>query len=695
MHYGMRDVIDVAGYRAAFPAPSSAPKTFRESFDGLMGFYDTHPYDVACFDLRTKTFAAKETLLRYTDVFAAPNYAKLDFGGNDVYYCFITSQTAQNNYTSIFTFEIDWFHTIQCVYETMPKLRQGYVLRDNKHKIIQHDKYGGGYYGEIQVGRGAETPQLFDLKEIENVVTYHTKDVNFLENDEVYFVKAVMSEPSFALNIDNQDITISGLKAGYNGLYTVFLPLFRSGDDTHFVLYYNESGLSLGGQAGGFGSAFKVIRAIATAPSCVSIEVLPEVPTFKSVARVTKDVGGTPTTFVKVVFSASVIGTQSYKTSDGTPPLVQVTTDVFLGQSTISTADFEPVFSVSTDILDRFNAPKYSNMFDTELVAQGQTAVPKAIDYDHKKQRSEIPFEPKFAQPQYCDIVFTDNQGAAFTLDLLQKGALKQGLKVVCDYNGTNNKRKFYIDGVGGDHGKKYCAVGQTVSAMPLVNDALIDYLNTNKNQMQAGLALAKRGAIVSGVTAGLGAIGGATVAAAKGNVVAAGGSIIGGVLGIGKSILQYDNTLQQHDAQIADLKEQANGVELKAGNNAEFDIADGNGNIKRYKWVPSASDKKRLVEYFHRNGYTVGEWQSDISLDTMYYFDYLQVQDIEFYKTGTNADYEYSSDKPRQMPIECEKYIRDLFAGGVRIWHGRRDGGIYNNPTFFKTSYLNTAKEY
>lgn len=695
MRYGMADVIDVTGYREAFPAKASG-KSYRESFDELMGFYGMSPIETKCADMRTRTFVINDTALTYYSVAQARNYARLEID-NHIYYIFITGAVQQNSNATLYSFEVDWWHTWICYRGKLPKLYEGYVVRDNKHKIIRHAKYGGGYYGEIEVGQGAETPQLFDLKEVESVVTYHTKGVDLLENDEVYFVKAIMSEPSFTINIDNQSVTISGLKSGYNGLYTVFLPLFRSGDDTQIVAYYEEGGLLIGGQVLGFDSAFKVVRAIATAPPCVSIEVLPEVPAFKSVARVTEDIDGTPIKSIKVVFSASAIRGEWHKTSDGTPPLVQVTTDVFMGQPSIATADFKPVYRFTSDPYDFFNAPKYSNIFDTEIIAQGQTSITKAIDYDHKNLRKEIPFEPKLAQPQYCDIVFTDNQGATFTLDMTQKGALEKTLKVVCDYNGTNNKRKFYIDGVGGDNGKKYCAIEQTVSAMPLVNDALIDYLNANKNQMTTGLALAKRNMIVSNVTTGLGAIGSAIgLTAATGNTVAAGGAIIGGLFQMGKNALQYDNTLQQHEAQIADLKEQANSVELKSGNNAEFDIADGNGIIKRYKWTTSQRDRERLVEYFHKNGYAVGEWQTNISLDTMYYFDYIQAQDINFYVSGSVRDDEMTqSSQPASMPYECEAYIRNLFARGVRIWHGRRDGDGYNAPALFKTPYLNTAKEY
>lgn len=143
-------------------------------------------------------------------------------------------------------------------------------------------------------------------------------------------------------------------------------------------------------------------------------------------------------------------------------------------------------------------------------------------------------------------------------------------------------------------------------------------------------------------------------------------------------------------EAQTADLKEQVKTVESKAGNNAEFDLQADNGRIVRQIWSVDDNDRKRLAEYFHRNGYAVGEYQTDISLDTMYYFDYIQATDINFYAAKNESEEQgrYMWNKP------CDDYMRALFARGVRIWHGRRKAEHFP-VQLFNTSYLNTAKEF
>ena len=43
----------------------------------------------------------------------------------------------------------------------------------------------------------------------------------------------------------------------------------------------------------------------------------------------------------------------------------------------------------------------------------------------------------------------------------------------------------------------------------------------------------------------------------------------------------------------------------------------------------------------------------------------------------------------------ECDEYIRNMYAKGVRIWHGRCPDSAQLKPQIFITPYLNTAKEY
>ena len=258
--------------------------------------------------------------------------------------------------------------------------------------------------------------------------------------------------------------------------------------------------------------------------------------------------------------------------------------------------------------------------------------------------------------------------------------------------------------------GRRFFAVNDKMNGYPLVNDAYIDYMNGRRDQIINGLAVTKAvgianavsGAIESNVNASLSILGGIyTAGSGANNAGASGGSqVVRGVANYTSSLTgNVINGIQSaliaqwnYDAQVADLKEQANSVEAAKGNNAEFDVIEGNGAIVRQVWRCSEKDTRRLVEYFHRYGYAVGEMPNNIQLNTMYYFDYLQVSDIKF-----ATDYQ-------SLPTNyqffgafrgngAEEYIRKLFANGIRIWHGRKEA-TNGTPQLFSTAYLNTTTD-
>lgn len=695
MRYGMADVIDVTGYREAFPAKASG-KSYRESFEELMGFYGMSPIETKCADMRTRTFVISDTPLSVYSVAHARNYARLEVD-NDIYYVFITSQAQQNSNATLYSFEIDWWHTWVCEREALPKLYEGFVVRDNKHYITTHnDVTSSKFYKLIEVGRGAESVNLFDLQELESAYHYSSVEAGTTPDADNHFfwAKITFSEPP--ATIEGYDL--SNLYPSTNGLYTVFMPLLQihplSTGATLGAIYYSSNGTEeIGMSFATLDDAFKLINRVAVNPKCVSIEIVADIPVIKSDYDGDVDLGGVTVKAVKVVVNVPYQSSNVHK-KENNPPIFQFDTSWGLISDNIvkATLNGHRIEAQSeADILGILNTPRYTNTFYPNFSISDARQ-----HYKHTALRTDHYVEPKLAQPQFSKVIFTDNQGGTFEADTNQKGAIEGDVVKVCDYNGTNTKSKFYLDGYAGDKGKRYAGVNQKVSALPLINDALVDYLNANKNQMTTGLAIAKRNAVLGGVAAGVGGVVGAATAGVKGSALGVLGSIAGAAAGIGKAVIEVDNITQQHNAQIADLEDQARTVDSVSGNNAEFDLVDANGEIMRYIWTPSQRDRARLVEYFHKNGYAVGEWQSDISLDTMYYFDYIQAQDIDFYVSGiVREDANTQSTQPAAMPYECEVYIRNLFARGVRIWHGRRDGDGYVAPALFKTPYLNTAKEY
>lgn len=715
MRAGMQDIIDLKGLKENTKLYDGVTVGFSDPFDVLMGFKQYYPTDTNHFQYKTPPFYVVPDMNKRCFAIQNDNFLDNPFGSNEIcfnyfkaiisytdgsntiFYGFVTSQTQMNTANAmLFTFEIDWAHTSQLLYKLNNAIRQpfdikqAYVARDNKHHITKHyDEIGALYTGEIAVGRGAENVRMFDLQELEAQTPYHPEDCRMLPDDEMRFVKVTFSKDNTTFKFNNNDITLAQMQAGYNGLYSVFMPLFKASDGRAIIFYYNNTAAEadlIGATAFSPRYTFDLLHAIALCPDTVSIELVNEMPCIKKVQR------GTVDNFdvVNVIFdNVSVI--MNGKTP-GTPPLFAIDTISGYGLTPKSKSTFMPFTPASASVLEFYNAPKQTCLFRTYAQAEGQSAVIKGDGYNHEEKRSDEPFEPKLAQPQFSNIEFTDNQGATFNVDLTQKNSINPVLTVVSDYNATINKRKFYLDGYANDHGKRYCAVAQKVSAFPLINDALIDYLNANKNQMTTGLALAKRNFIVGEVGALVGGVTGMAAGAAKGNPLAVAGAGVGAIAGAVKTGLNYDATLQRHDAQIADLKEQARSVESVAGNNAEFDIADSNGTIMRYKWTPSKRDRERLVEYFHRHGYAVDEIQQDVSTDTMYYFDFIQCSDIIF---GQEKNDKFTTLEEYIMFKECDEYIRNMYAKGVRIWHGRCPDSAQLKPQIFITPYLNTAKEY
>lgn len=696
MRYGMTDVIDVTGYREAFPAKASG-KSYRESFDELMGFYGMSPIETKCADMRTRTFVINDTALSYYSVAQARNYARLEID-NNIYYIFITGAVQQNSNATLYSFEVDWWHTWICERGELPKLYEGFIVRDNKHYITTHnDVTSSKFYKLIEVGRGAENVNLFDLQELESAYHYSSVEAETTPDTDnhFYWAKITFSESPGTI----EGYNLSNLRASTNGLYTVFLPLLQihapyATSTPLGAIYYASNGTTeLGISYSNLDAIYSLINKISISPKCVSIEIVTDIPVIKSDYDGDVALGGQTVRLVKVIVNVPYNSSDVYK-KENNPPIFQFDTrwDLLSDNIAKSTLNGHRIKAQSeADILGILNTPRYTNTFYPNFLINDARQ-----HYKHTALRTEHYVEPKLAQPQYSKVIFTDNQGGTFEADTNQKGAIDGDIVKVCDYNGTNTKSKFYLDGYAGDKGKRYCGINQKVSALPLINDALVDYLNANKNQMTTGLAIAKRNAILGGVAAGVGGVVGAATAGAKGSALGVLASLGGAAAGIGKAVIEVDNITQQHNAQIADLEDQARTVDSVSGNNAEFDLADANGEIMRYIWTPSQRDRARLVEYFHKNGYAVGEWQSNISLDTMYYFDYIQAQDINFYVSGSvRDDANTQSAQPAAMPYECEVYIRNLFTRGVRIWHGRRDGDGYVAPALFKTPYLNTAKEY
>lgn len=717
MRAGMQDVIDASGYALRKTGQKNQTRT---EFDKLMGFDQTGALidSDATVDMRAKRFVVNRPFFYAGDTTRGFNYVKIvtDITNYDivdaptqseVFYAFITSITPNNSQSITCTFEIDWWHTFVCNNERLPYIYECYVVRDNIHTVATDaTSEKAATYLAVDCGRGKEDIVPYEMATLESEAPYEYALANLstFSDRDIRWIRFTFSQTNIATELFANGIYAQRDELG-TGLVYAFLPLIPRG--TYKYVKQVMGGATIGSNYDNYLKYTNgLTRALTLTPSCVSVELIPSAPFISKVDSLQTAQGNLG---IEITYDTTVV--------EGITPSAELLKDkIWLIQTGMDDEHILPkqsTYKIGVQY-DAKNSPSYTRYFSGESLTK----------YSHNNLRATTPIEPKLGQPQYSKTVITDNCGGSFAFDPCEPNGDLEKIQVVADYTGSTFKRKWYLS--DGDEayymhdykGRRYFGVNDKMNGYPLVNDAYIDYMNGRRNQIINGLAVSKAtgianavsGAIENNVTASLGVLGGIyTAGSGVNNAGARGGSQVVGAVGNYASSLTGSviNGIQSalsaqwnYDAQVADLKEQANGVEAAKGNNAEFDVIEGNGALVRQVWRCSEKDTRRLVEYFHKNGYAVGEWRfnddnvnqfSPISLDNMYYFDYLQATDINFYvSTGITGELQ----PPIQnISIECENYLRALFARGVRIWHGRTPAsGAYQ---FFRTRFLNTRKEY
>lgn len=666
------DVIDI------YTLEHEGGKTYDEIMQIGATFFDT--YANAVPDMKNGYF---DLPFAYYGDFSAFNtlapYCKATID-NAVYYLFIDRIEAINTEATRFFFSIDWWATwYKSANVTKPlyTLKQVYVNRSNRHNITTPSEG----ITEVRAGQGRETAQAMNLPVLYSEVPY--KSVTTGDDSDVRFLRFTFSDKKQAEGFF-QDLlpTKNNLS---NGLYYCFLPLIPAGKygairiraDAFQLQQSYENYIKYTNAA---------TRVLTLTPACVSVDLLPLIPLISSTSTFSTVQGDRG---IEIVLDTSKCLVTTSTDSTLKDNVVVIQTGVINGDTVYEAPRIATFMPNETAEGDGGNFPAGTAYYD---------AVGLATFYKHSNSRAEYPVEPKLAQPQYTRCLFTDRAGGDLIIAPHQHGSEIQKLQVVGDYLGSTFKEKYWVsDGAkayaNDKDGTSNAGVNDKLYAYPLINDAYIDYLNGRKNQIINGLAVTKATGIAN-------AISGAIEANAMASIAAVGGDGRGVTNAFGRGTHQVISSIQNimqsewaFEAQTADLKEQIKTVEAKAGNNVEFDLQADNGRIVRQIWSVDDNDRKRLVEYFHRNGYAVGEYQRDVSLDTMYYFDYIQATDIDFYVTTKDTD-----DIGRKMwNKSCDDYMRALFARGVRIWHGRKATGSVtpNAIQIFNTPYLNTAKEY
>jgi len=242
-------------------------------------------------------------------------------------------------------------------------------------------------------------------------------------------------------------------------------------------------------------------------------------------------------------------------------------------------------------------------------------------------------YEPKLNTYPYNYIMLTDYQSQPL---IVKKELLDTNKDVMYVQSvGAFHKSKIYLNNYNGDYGKYYNTVNNTISELPLLNDAYLNYIAQNKASATAGVAVN----VATGVASlGLG--------------LATGG--IGLVAGLGMALSQGQQIANQV-IKMQDLKDTPDSLR-QTGNNAEFDIADDNIGVVGLSLTIKTEFMEKLYNYLYHYGYKCNNFKVP-NTRSRYYFNYIKTIGATL---NTNIDTEWT-----------EK-IKQVYDNGVTIWHYR-----------------------
>lgn len=273
------------------------------------------------------------------------------------------------------------------------------------------------------------------------------------------------------------------------------------------------------------------------------------------------------------------------------------------------------------------------------------TISPLAIDIANLSINNlkNIAYEPKLRTAPYEYIQITDNQSEPLKIKNENIDGTKN-IKFIQSL-GAQSKTKIYVDNYNGDNGKFSNSINNTISELPLINDAYIAYLAQNKANATTGVALNIAGGIASLglglLTGGIGLIAG-----------------VGGAMSIGGRVA--DDLIKKQD-----LQDTPDSIR-KQGNNAEFDISDNNLKFEKSILKIKSYYASRLFNYLYFYGYQANYFTTP-NTRSRYYFNYIKT-------TGLNLTSNLDND--------IIKAIKQIFQNGVTIWHFRDATtfkGLYN----------------
>lgn len=258
------------------------------------------------------------------------------------------------------------------------------------------------------------------------------------------------------------------------------------------------------------------------------------------------------------------------------------------------------------------------------------------FDINEKRTAGYGYYEPKLLTSQFYYRQLCDYQSEPLKIknELIDQPS-NDFICVVQNF-GVMSKMKYFVLNYKGDSKGKFSnTINSTISELTLTNNNYITYLSQNKASATTGRAI-NIGASIAHL--GLGAITGGI-----------------GLAVAGSQAINIGNQIANNIVKMQDLKDSPDSIR-QFGNNAEFDIMDGNFKLEVTEYSITSEFKAKVEEYFYHYGYACKDFKKP-NIRSRYYFNYIKTIGANI---KTNIDTEHKT------------AIRNIFDNGITIWHYR-----------------------
>ena len=517
-------------------------------------------------------------------------------GVEKTFYAFITRKEYVNPFTTRLVLEVDVYQSYMFDYD----LKQSFIVREHQDRF--------NHTGKMLFNREPENIELgndYEIKEKEKILDIENGDSSLV------WVEVIASEPIAT------------------GSYTNTTPsTFKN-----FCMTANEMGVRLGLYVYLFPYKINTNTPFFTIDgtgAIVSLNTTIEDIIIKSTAVLSKRIlHYCPIKYTLTAHSGGYLVKFASGYQQGVTPSVDTTK---MRVVTASNSNFGGVdLSSYGGMYLNLQMIDSSNINDTLQ----KTFEPLSVDIEDLSITNEksIEFEPKLKSNPYSFIQLSDNQSSP--LKVYQENIHENLALNYIQAIGVQSKTKMYLSGYNSDNGKFFNSINNTISELPLLNNAYISYMASNKASATTGVAL--------NVAMGVASLGFGIATGGIGLAVGAGGA------------MSVASKIANDMMKKQDLKDTPDTIR-QVGNNAEFDLIDQNYLIEYAKFEIKEQFMQKAFDYFFNFGYQANCFKVP-DVQSRFYFNHIHTQ-------GVNITADLNTDIIQKL--------KSIYNNGVTVWHYR-----------------------